>query len=128
MRLAFVRPVGDLIAIDPNTDVRPDGDNRFGEPLHVLGVDAPRILTPKDPPSAAIDRFGRVAIMDLILNLALIAIGQIARDTAKEDPRIESFGVSPATGLQNKIAQQLLTFQLPAPRDHFQFTCFGDFE
>jgi len=75
--------------IDPassRSPLRPDGDNGFGKPLHILCVDAPRILPPKDPASATIDRFGRVTIAHLILNLALIAIGQVTGDTAKENP------------------------------------------
>jgi len=110
-----VRPIRDLIAVDPDRRVRAIDDQRFVEPLHVIRDDAPRVLSSENSTRAAIHRLRPITVFEPVMDLALVPVHLFARDAAKEDPGVEIRGVRDALKLQNEITVRFLRFQLATP-------------
>ena len=83
--LSLVRPVGHLKSVHPHGNVWPCCDDRFGEPFEVVCVDAFCGRATKDPASPTVNGPGTIILLELILNLAFVAVHQIAWNAAKED-------------------------------------------
>src|SRR2546425_11036891 len=83
--LAIVGPIGDLVAVDPHGNMRAVGHDRFVEPLLIVGHDEPRGDSTIDAASAKILRLPAIAVLNAVVDLALVAVGKFASNAANED-------------------------------------------
>ena len=60
-----------------------------------------------DAAGAAIDRLRAVAVLEAVVDLAFVAVRQLAGNAAKEDAAVEVRGVADAFQLQDEVAELL---------------------
>ena len=94
--------------------MRAGGDDRLGEPLLVVGVDEAGVHAAKDAAGAAIDRLRAVAVLEAVVDLAFVAVHELAGNAAKEDAAVEARGVADAFELQDEVAELLVRFDAAA--------------
>ena len=116
-----VGPIGDLVTVHPDRDVRPDRHNRLVYPDQIISHDASRILSTKDPTGTTIQRLIPIAIAKPVVDLTLVSVHLLARNTAKEDARIEIRSVRHGLQLQHEVTETTFGLQLAAAILHMQF-------
>src|SRR5262249_48775579 len=107
-----VRPVCDLVPIDPGREVVAVCDERHREPLAVGRDDLPGWLSAVDRPGAEIDRLGAVVVLPLVANLHLVALLILVRQAAEEDAAIEVVAVGDALALEDEVGKGLFRLQI----------------
>ena len=83
---SLIRPVGNLVSIDPNADMRPRSNDRFGKPGQVIGDYLTCGCPAKNPTRTAIDRLVSALVRVLVLDLAFVTVHQFPWNAAKEQP------------------------------------------
>ena len=105
MRFAFVAPVGNLQTIHPDANGCSVSNDRLGEPVLIVGVNDPCVLTSEDRSRAGVLGGFAVAVLELVLDLAFVTVYKITGDATKEDTRIQAVGVGANVSAENKIAE-----------------------
>lgn len=99
VRAAIIQPIDHLITVHPRRNVSPIGNHRLEKPFLVIRDDQPCVDPTKDSARATIDRLAAVALLDAIVDLTFVSIHRTARNTPKEDARIQLLGICDAFSL-----------------------------
>ena len=118
--LTCVGPVGNLIAVDPDGDMGPLGDDSLVKPLAIVSDHSSRVDAPEDPPCATIDRDSAVVIDISIVDLTLVSIHRLTRNAPKKDAGVQLIAVYATGQLQDKVAESTSCLELPAAIFHMK--------
>ena len=105
-----VGPIADRIATDPGGHVVAGHHQSHREPGEIVGHHAASILPAIESAGAAIDRLRAVAVLEAVLNLALVSLPELAGNAAEEDSRVEMLAVGKDFGLQDEVGQTAAGF------------------
>src|SRR5262249_51524692 len=90
------------------------------EPLAVVGYNLAGGLPTVDAARAVISRLGAIAVFVTVVDLALVALPELARDVAEEDARVEVLAVREHFELQGEISPLAVGLELTGTTAHVQ--------
>ena len=88
---------------------------RDRKPGEIVGHHPASVLPAIESAGAAVERLRAVAVFEAVLNLAFIALPELAGNAAEEDSRVEMLAVGKDFGLQDEVAKLASLSNWPLP-------------
>ena len=126
MSRTIVGEIADLETVDPDGHAVIGHDKSFMKPLEIVSHHRARFLPAIETTSAVIERLIAVAILESVVDLALVSVAKLSWNAAKEDARVEMLAIGDDFQLQHEVVVLADTFELPIAVLDIQFASGGD--